>query len=204
MGGGRDLLGLRRQLRQPAQQLAFVVDALDQFRETLGSQDNLLIYYAGRGWVDEEAGRGYWLPVNAKSDRRSGWVSNADVTDTLKTLQAKHAMVVADSCYSGTLTRAAKPELHSGEYLKRMAGKWARVALTSGALEPREGKDGVHSAFATMFMNALSTNQGVLDGSRLFSDIRRPLMVAADQTPEYADVRGAGHDGGDFLFVRQK
>ena len=26
-------------------------------------------------------------------------------------------------------------------------------------------------------------------------------MVNADQTPEYADVRKAGHDGGDFLFV---
>ena len=29
-------------------------------------------------------------------------------------------------------------------------------------------------------------------------------MVAAEQTPEYLDVRNAGHDGGDFLFVRKK
>jgi len=26
-------------------------------------------------------------------------------------------------------------------------------------------------------------------------------MTAAKQTPEYADIQGAGHDGGDFLFV---
>ncbi len=29
-------------------------------------------------------------------------------------------------------------------------------------------------------------------------------MVAADQTPQYAHVRQAGHEGGDFLFVRRK
>jgi hypothetical protein len=28
-------------------------------------------------------------------------------------------------------------------------------------------------------------------------------MVSANQTPQYSDVRDAGHDGGDFLFVRK-
>jgi len=30
------------------------------------------------------------------------------------------------------------------------------------------------------------------------------VMLSADQTPEYSDVRRAGHDGGDFLFVRRR
>jgi hypothetical protein len=29
-------------------------------------------------------------------------------------------------------------------------------------------------------------------------------MVNSDQMPEYADLRKAGHDGGDFLFVRRR
>ena len=29
-------------------------------------------------------------------------------------------------------------------------------------------------------------------------------MVAAEQTLQNYDVRNAGHDGGDFLFVRKK
>jgi hypothetical protein len=28
-------------------------------------------------------------------------------------------------------------------------------------------------------------------------------MVSANQTPQYSDVRDAGHDGGDILFVRK-
>jgi len=44
--------------------------------------------------------------------------------------------------------------------------------------------------------------ESVFDGTELFNQIRRPVMLAADQTPEYANIRKAGHDGGDFLFVR--
>ena len=47
-----------------------IIDAFDEYRETLGGKDNLLIYYAGHGWLDEDADRGYWLPGDAQSNRR--------------------------------------------------------------------------------------------------------------------------------------
>ena len=28
------------------------------------------------------------------------------------------------------------------------------------------------------------------------------IMIVADQAPELADIRKAGHEGGDFLFIR--
>ncbi len=167
-------------------------------------KDNLLIYYAGHGWLNEDTGRGYWLPVDAKVNRRSRWVSNATISDTLKGLLAKHVMMVADSCYSGTLVRGAGVSLRSGEYWARMAGKRTRVALTSGGLEPVADKGGGgHSPFATAFIDALRGNEAVMDGTQLFSRVRRPVMLNANQTPEYSDVRNTGHDGGDFLFVKQ-
>ncbi|MFQ5764103.1 MAG: caspase domain-containing protein, partial [Rhodospirillales bacterium] len=182
-----------------------IIDALDEFRESLGGEDNLLIYYAGHGWLDEDADRGYWLPADARSNRRARWVSNATITDTLKTLQAKHVMIVADSCYSGTLTRSANIGLRSGDYFKRMAKKWARVALVSGGLEPvADQGTGGHSPFAKAFIEILQENDTVIDGTQLFGKLRRPVMVSARQTPEYSDVRNSGHDGGDFLFVRKK
>ena len=183
-----------------------IIDAFDELNETLGYADNLLIYYAGHGWLNEESGQGYWMPVDARPNRRSRWVSNSTVKDTLKTLQAKHVMVVADSCFSGTLVRGANTDLKGGDYWRRMAEKQTRVALVSGGLEPvadAEGKSG-HSPFAKAFITALRENDVVLDATTLFNTIRRPVMVAAQQTPQYSDVRGAGHDGGDFLFVRKK
>ena len=44
-------------------------DAFDRLRRELGEEDNLLIYYAGRGWLDPDADRGYWLPVDGAGIR---------------------------------------------------------------------------------------------------------------------------------------
>ena len=182
-----------------------MIDVFDDYLKTLTAKDNLLIYYAGHGWLDRATDRGYWLPVDAQEGRRSNWVSNATITDTLKSLAAKHVIVIADSCFSGTLTRAATVGLRDKNYLKRMVEKQARVAMVSGGLEPVADDAGSgNSPFAKAFMTALKANQGVIDGIQLFGDIRRPIMLDAKQTPEYSDVRNAGHDGGDFLFVRKK
>ena len=184
-----------------------IIDAFDEYRESLRFKDNPLIYYAGHGWLDQESDDGYWLPVDAKPNRRSNWVSNATLTSTLKAIAAKHVMVLADSCYSGRLVRAAKVNLEvagAPDYFRKMSQKMARVVMTSGGLEPvADSAGGDHSPFARALLKALAENQSILEGSGLFNAVRRPVLAVADQTPEYSDVRQAGHDGGDFLFVRR-
>ena len=116
-------------------------------------------------------------------------------------------MVVADSCYSGSLTRgedAPRGDPGNGtSYYRKMAKKKARVTLTSGGLEPVDDGTGKHSPFASAFMRILEDNEEVIDGNSLFNRIRKGVAVNADQTPEYANIRKAGHEGGDFLFVRR-
>lgn len=202
----RDLYGFKVTLLANATRAA-IIDALDDLRDRLGPRDNLLIYYAGHGWLDKEAEQGFWLPVDARPDRRTNWISNDTVRDTARALQAKHVLIVADSCFSGTLTRGitVPPPRPEPGYLKRIADKKARLALSSGGLEPVADNDGVgHSPFAKAFMDVLRDNTAVLDGTSLFGQLRRPVVVNAEQTPEYSDIRRAGHDGGDFLFVRRK
>ena len=110
------------------------------------------------------------------------------------------------SCYSGRLVREAGVKVENAdtpEYYKKMSRKKSRVVITSGGLEPVEDGKGKHSPFARAFLQALNDNEGVFDGTKLFNTIRRPVMVSANQTPQYSDVRRAGHDGGDFLFVKR-
>ncbi len=96
-------------------------------------------------------------------------------------------------------------ELRSGDYWQRMAQKRTRVALTSGGREPVEDNTGGgHSPFAKAFIAALRANAAIIDGTQLFSQMRRPVILNANQTPQYSDVRRAGHEGGDFLFVRRR
>ena len=181
-----------------------IIDALSRCRHTLTQRDNLLIYFAGHGWLDKAAGRGYWLPVDSERDSPANWISTGDISDILKAMAAKHVMVVADSCYSGTLTRSIKLSIATSGYFSRMANKRTRVALSSGGLEPVLGDGGCgHSVFAKAFLEVLEKNTGILEGTRLFNEVRRPVILNAPQTPEYADILYAGHEGGDFIFVHK-
>jgi len=182
-----------------------IIEALDGLRSRLTRHENMLIYYAGHGYYDKEADRGYWLPVDAHHDRRTNWVSNATITDTLKSMRAKHVIVIADSCYSGTLTRGFGIILRSPDYYGRMARKRSRTVLTSGGIEPvNDAGGGQNSVFCKVFLTALSGNTGIMDGTQLFTKVRRPVMMNAPQTPQYSDIRFTGHEGGDFFFVRRK
>jgi uncharacterized caspase-like protein len=181
-----------------------IIGALARLRDTLTWDDNLLIYYAGHGSYDQAADQGYWLPVDATPNDPTNWVSNTDITNMLKAIQARHVLVVADSCYSGTLTRDANVSIRGVDYIQRMVEKKARTVMTSGGLEPVEDGGGHnHSVFASAFIAALQDNSGVIDAQSFFSKVREAVVLAAPQTPEYSNLRFAGHEGGDFVFVRK-
>jgi tetratricopeptide (TPR) repeat protein len=181
-----------------------ILDAFDDLRRTLHETDNLLIYYAGHGHLDTDSDRGFWLPVDAHKDRRSNWLSNADIADMVRATRAKHVLLVADSCYAGTLTRSLSVQLSGLDDFSRLAQKRARTALVSGGLEPVEDAGGGnHSVFAKAFLDQLRANTGIVDMSQIFSAMRRQVILSAQQTPRYADIRQAGHEGGDFIFVRK-
>ena len=181
-----------------------ILRSLKDLRQTVGAKDNVLIYYAGHGYLDKDTDYGYWLPVDSERDDDSNWIATDRVVSQVKGMKAKHVMVVADSCFSGTITRGLKITERTPEWLTTIVKKKARTALTSGGLEPvLDTGSGNHSAFAYAFISLLEENDGVLDGAQLFTKLRPKVMVNSTQTPQYGKIHMAGDDGGDFLFVRQ-
>lgn len=191
-----------------------ILSALNRLRETLTENDNLLVYYAGHGELDRRNMRGHWLPVDAEPDSTANWISNVAITDILNVMAAKHVMVIADSCYSGTLTRSALSWLKPGmsadkrrSWLRATARSHTRIALTSGGLQPvLDSVGGKHSIFAKALIQVLRANRGIIEGNQLFREISAAVTWTADrhavqQVPQYAPLRHAGHEGGDFLFV---
>ncbi|MBF0588176.1 MAG: caspase family protein [Magnetococcales bacterium] len=192
-----------RRLKNPNRQM--ILAALRLYRITLTPKDNLLIYYAGHGWLDREADSGYWMPKEANEEDDVDWVSLSRITSNIRAMKAKHVMIISDSCYSGKLTRGVQIRQKTPDYLERMAKTKTRVVMTSGGLEPvLDGGGNGHSVFAGALLRILRDNEEpVTDGLALFQSVRERVMWNADQKPEYADIRNAGHDGGDFLFVRK-
>ena len=184
-----------------------MLSALSRLRREATENDHVLIYYAGHGYLDEETSRGYWLPVDAERDNVANWVSTNDVTDVLAGLQARHALILADSCFSGSLLRS-DPTVEIDErqsMLRKLASRRSRSIMTSGGLEPViDNGAGKHSIFAAALLKALSSNRQPLEAGRLFVEIRDRVSLNAAQTPQYAPLRNAGHDGGDFIFEPRK
>jgi ubiquitin len=193
-----------------------MLSALNKMREKLTEKDNLLIYYAGHGELDRVNLRGYWLPVDAEPNSTTNWISNIAITDILNAMSAKHILVVADSCYSGSLTRSSMARLDVGmsdeakkKWLTVMAKTRSRTVLTSGGLKPvLDQGGGQHSVFARSFLKNLKDNDDILEAYRLFRSLAKEVQQNAsrfgiDQIPEYAPIKHGGHEAGEFFFIPQ-
>jgi len=187
-----------------------ILEALNKLTGQLTEHDNLLIYYAGHGTLDQYTNTGYWQPVDSSLDSDTFWIPTTDISRYLTRMNAKHVLVIADSCYAGSLlSRGEEPQLKTGEepqtWLRRILQQSSRTALTSGWLEPvQDSGSGGHSVFAEILLNILSKNDSILDGHGLFERLKQPVTIRAassEQIPQYADIKSPKHEGGDFLFV---
>src|SRR6185436_13531386 len=66
-----------------------ILDAFNDYQKRLTEKDNLLIYYAGHGYLDQKADRVYWLPVEAKTDSRTRWIISDDITASIQNIPAR-------------------------------------------------------------------------------------------------------------------
>jgi len=193
---------------------AEIFSALNDYLHSLGERDSFLIYYAGHGELNERSLLGYWLPVDAQRDNPAQWISDQQITDQIGLMTAKHILIIADSCYSGAMTRssgvhwaAAAGQSAEMNRLRKMAGLASRTVLTSGGIEPvLDGGAGSNSIFARSLTDVLERNQGVLEGSALYDQVFDPVHKAAarfkvDQSPRYSVLADAGHLSGEFLLI---
>src|SRR3989338_5443550 len=184
-----------------------ILSTINEFRKNLSIDDSFLIYYAGHGELDKIADKTYWLPVDAQRDDPTDWIMADDLTTNIKRIGARHVLIVADSCYSGTLSRSFNADLLSKggreEFLKKMRAKPSRTLMASGGNEPVSDSGGSgHSVFADTFLKALrEVDKTTFTAEELFhSFIKERVAGKSEQTPEYNTIKNSGHDGVDFVF----
>ena len=186
-----------------------ILNAINQFRDTLNENDSLLIYYAGHGYSDHAADKAYWLPVDADSIYSSNRIIADELTTDVRVQNARHVLIISDSCYSGGLSRDAdSPTQSAGRtvFLNRMLKSRSRTLMASGGDEPvsDSGTDG-HSVFAYAVLRALEqSSQPVFTASDLFyGSVRQQVAGKSDQLPQYSIIRNSSHDDGDFVFIKE-
>ncbi len=196
-----DKLGYEvRVVRNPTK--ADIIRTLNQLSVEIGSNDSVVIYYAGHGYSLEKNGAGYWLPSDAQSSDPGHWISNSDVARLLSGIRSSQMVLISDSCYSGAFAREGMEAVGHDVTPEAVLAKRSVVVISSGGDEPvaDEGKDG-HSIFAWNLMQAMGTVSSWKPGSTVFNDVQAGVRREFPQTPKYGAVTAAGHQaGGDYLF----
>jgi len=178
---------------------AEIIGTLHQLRSIITPQDNLLIYYAGHGYWDEEMSTGYWLPSDAAGDNPVNWLPNTDLTNYLNVLKSKHTLLIADACFSGGIfkSRSAFNNISAVEKLYKLT---SRKAMTSGTL--KEVPD--QSVFIEYLIRRLGENKRkYLPAEQLFSSLKEAVINNSPNIPQYGTIQNVGDEGGDFIFIRR-
>lgn len=190
-----------------------MLSALNRYRRELMPTDNFILYYAGHGIYDDELNIGYWQPIDSTVDDDYTWIDTDRISRTLSGFKSRNALVVADSCFSGSVVRGnefASSNGNSSKALLALSAKKTRMAITSGGLQPVLDVAGNSqtSAFASNLVDVLNTVDGPVPISSLFPQIRSSVTAETaawgfEQIPEMAPLYKAGHDGGDFILSPQ-
>ncbi|MGH9380035.1 MAG: caspase family protein [Thermoanaerobaculia bacterium] len=190
-----------------------IMQALNRLREELTEKDNLLIYYSGHAHRAAGGTTAYWQPIDASPQSPANWIPSQLVGDHLDLIPARHAMVVADSVFAGLRSRSAVAQLPHGMteeqrhyHLRRLLDKRARLVLAADTPHPVAAPpEGKQSVFAEAFLDALRSNDGVLESSRLYREVNRRLTSGdgAGPAPVFAPIQWARSEVSEFFFVRK-
>ena len=173
-----------------------------------------MVYYAGHG-VYDEGNDGYWVPVEGKMSNNYDHISNADILNRLGSIEARHKLLISDSCFSGNLlTRGVKiprqSELEKPAYFVEKNRLKSVQGFSSGGNQPvYDGgpKWGGNSVFAYHLIAQLEANQrpflsATELGQRVTEFVSNDTQsMNMPQVPIIQSIRNQG-DQGESSFLR--
>jgi hypothetical protein len=179
--------------------------ALRDLASSTKSDDSVLIYYAGHGELDRTYNDGWWIPADAKGGNPVTYLDNVQVQKSMRNMNARHVLLISDSCYSGTLfgqTRAL-PKSIKNKYYLNLYNEKSRWGMTSGNKTPvSDVGSGGHSVFAYQLFKELRKNEKpYISVQELCTRIAPIVSNNSEQTPLCRPIRNTGDQGGEFVFV---
>jgi len=177
-----------------------IINELDRLTRIVTKNDNLIVFYAGHGYWDQQTDFGYWLPVDSKSNSTSNWFANSQIRDYVAAIKSKHTLLISDACFGGSIFRTRKTFEETSAPKNKLYSNPSRQAMTSGSLTEVPDR----SLFLEYLVKRLNENtKDYLTAEELFSSFKTDVMNGSPVTPMFGDIKDSGDEGGDFLFVKK-
>ena len=188
-----------------------VLFALEGLANKSLKNDNVLIYYAGHGFLDDETNKGFWVPVDANGSDHTTFLRNSTIRDEVSSIasRVKHTLLISDSCFSGSLLRTASRGIsesdYTEKYFEKVSEKKSVQIMAAGGFEfvDDDYRNSGHSPFTYFLLNELDTNNSpMFTVSQLSGNVERAVANNVDQIPESGVLQGAGDELGEFIFIK--
>jgi len=177
-----------------------IIAELYRLRKIIGPNDNLLIFYAGHGYWDDDAKQGYWWAKDAARDDPSTWLSNSDLREQIRSIKSAHTLLISDACFSGGIfrTRSGNEIQNATTDIQLLYKMPSRRAITSGTMTAVPD----NSIFLQYFSKRLTENQSrFLSSQQLFDSFRTAVINNSSVVPQDGVIAETGDEGGDFIFI---
>ena len=182
--------------------------AIRKLASSTKPDDSVLIYYAGHGDLDRLTNEGWWIPADARGGDPITYLDNSLVQTYIRSMQARHVLLISDSCYSGTLFGQARamPPVIGDKYYLNLYNEKSRWGMTSGNKTPVSDQgSGGHSVFAYQLLKELrNSEKPYISTQELYTRIAPIISNNSEQTPLCRPIRNTGDQGGEFVFVASK
>ena len=177
-----------------------IIDELETIGTQLSEKDNLLIFYAGHGFWDENLGIGYWLPSDAMQSKKSTWISNSTIKDYIGGLKTKHTLLITDACFSGSIFKSREVGNLNEAGVQKLYQLPSRKAMTSGNMKtvPDQSK-----FFEYLNKRLIQNEDTFLSAQQLFHNFYIAVINNTNTVPQYGVIQETGDEGGDFIFIRR-
>lgn len=162
-----------------------ILSGLNQFKRILTEKDNFLLYYSGHCKSNSANNPAYWLPVDAKPDSTTNWISDVQVSNILDSTKAKSVIVIAELC----------SHFVSGSH----------KVITSGQTDPvLDSGESNRSIFSEALLYVLEGNEEILESQSLYQRVAKRLEKTAAsiglEGPRYSSGI-EGEDAAPFFFI---
>ncbi len=188
--------------------------AFERFINNYGLDKNnrLLFFYSGHGESRKVDGntKGYIVPVDAPTlADNKGFIRKAvemeQIVTWSKKIEAKHALFLFDSCFSGTIFRGEDTPIP--KKISKAMAQPIRYFITAGSANE---KVPASSTFTPAFVDALryakadKYKDGYVTGEELGLYLKNTVQDFTNQTPQFGRIGDYKSNRGDFVFKVKK
>ena len=171
-------------------------------------ENRLLFFFSGHGHTRKKGEKGYLVPADAPNPQRDevGFLQKALPMNMIlawsRQLEARHALFLFDSCFSGTVFKA-RDLPPTPPHISRATALPVRQYITAGdAGETVPAK----SVFTPAFIDALEygwgdlNKDGYVSGTELGLYLQEKVPRHSSQNPQYGKIKDYDLARGDFVF----